>query len=187
MPRRRMVLSGLPLLLAGCAMTQPPQARLPYDPSVGFADPARQAIVHTAYAFAAPGRLAGRPSEAAQAISEAEFLAVDLTYDSRWTEMWMAPGAFVQARAEWRGALGIDGAAPPQAVIDALGAVRAAYAAQDTAAAAAALPAPLFRPGGAATLAVLSNLPPLPRTAWAGSLAQRELWDMQRSRGNDWE
>ncbi len=186
--RRRVVLSGLPALLAGCATTPVPRAELPFDPELGFADPARQAIIHTAYAFAVPASLAGRPWEAAEAISQAEFLAVELTYGPRWIEMTLAPGAFAQARPEWRAALGIDQAATPQAVIDALTAVRNAYGAPNPAAAATALRPPLFTPGGEATLGILSNLPPLPRTAWAAILAQREMWRIQRpgAFGNPW-
>lgn len=186
--RRRAVLLGLPAALAGCSTTPVPTATLPFDPELGWADPARQAIIHTAYVFAAPASLAGRPWEAAEAISQAEFLAVELTYGPRWIEMTLAPGAFVQARPEWRAALGIDQAAAPQAVIDAFTAVRYAYGAQNPAAAAAALRSPLFTPGGEVTLGVLSNLPPLPRTAWAAILAQREMWRIQRpgAFGNPW-
>jgi hypothetical protein len=74
-------------------------------------------------------------------------------------------------------------------VIDAFTALRYAYGAQDSAAAAAALDPPLFTPGGAAAIALLSELPPLPRTAWAASMAQNEMWRIQRqgSRGNRWE
>lgn len=186
---RRAVLLGLPALLAGCATRPVPTAQLPTDPATVLVDPARQAITHTAYAFGAPGTMVGKPWEAAQAISEAEFLAVELNYGQRWIEMNVAPLAFVQARPEWRAALGIDQAAAPQAVIDALTALRYAYGAGNPAAAAAALQAPLFTPGGEATLRVLSNLPPLPRTAWAAFMAQRELWIIQRSDsyGNIWE
>lgn len=187
-PRRAALLAGL-AALAGCATTPVPMANMPYDPAIGLADPARQAIIHTAYAFAAPASMAGKPWEAAQAIQEAEFLAVELNYGPRWIEMSPLPKmAFEQARPEWRAALGIDPTAQPQAVIDALTAVRYAYGAQDGAAAAAALRPPLFTPGGAEAIARLSALPPLPRTAWAAALAQQEMWRIQRqgNRGNDW-
>lgn len=187
-PRRATLLGGIGVL-AGCAAAPRPMASLPYDPAIGLADPARQAIIHAAQAFAAPGSMAGRPWEAAQAIQEAEFLAVELTVGQRWIEMSpLVQLAFEQARPEWRGVLGIDQAARPQAVIDALTALRLAYGAQDEAAAAAALRPPLFTPGGAAAIARLSALPPLPRTAWAAGLAQREMWRIQRqgNRGDNW-
>lgn len=186
--RRAALLAGLGAM-AGCTTTPTPVVTLPFDPAMGFADPARQAIIHTAYAFAAPASMAGRPWEAAQAIQEAEFLAVELNFGPRWIEMSPLPKmAFQQARPEWRAAVGIDQAAAPQAVIDALTAVRYAYGAQNADAAAAALRPPLFAPGGPATIARLSALPPLPQTAWAAQMAQREMWIIQRqgSRGNDW-
>jgi hypothetical protein len=186
--RRAALLAGLGVL-AGCATTPVPMARMPDDPSIGLADPARQAIIHAAYAFAAPGSMQGRPWEAAQAIQEAEFLAVELNFGARWIEMSpLAKFAFQQARPEWRASLGIDQHAAAQAVIDVLTTVRYAYGAQDAAAAAAALHPPLFTPGGAAAIAGLSALPPLPRTAWAARMALAEMWRIQRQgfRRNEW-
>ncbi|WP_137125314.1 hypothetical protein [Roseomonas sp. HF4] len=185
--RRGAALAALGLF-AGCANLPPvPTATLP-DRTGGGAilDPARQAIFHTASAFASSTPLAGRPAEAAQAISEAEFLAVELRHNSRWTEMSpIVATAFEQARPEWRGALGIAADAPAQAVIDAMTRVRLAYGGQDLSAAAAALAPPLVTPGGQATLARLGALPPLPRTARAASLAEREIWRIQRQGSGD--
>jgi len=180
--RRAACLASLGLLIGCAAMPPPPEARLPEASGAAvLLDPARQAIFHTASVFASPARLAGRPAEAAQAISEAEFLAVELRHNSRWTELSpLVSMGFEQARPEWRAALGIAPDAPPQAVIDALTRVRLAYARQDEAAAAAALAPPLFTPGGQAALARLSALPPLPRTARAASMAEQELWRIQR-------
>lgn len=187
---RRLALLGGFGALAGCATGPFPMAQLPdFTGSVSL-DPGRQSIIHTAYAFATPSSMAGKPWEAAQAISEAEFLAVELRYGQRWIEMSpLVKQAFLQARTEWRGALGIDQVAEPQAVIDAMTALRYAYGAQDAAAAAAALRPPLFTPGGAVTVGRLSELPPLPQTAWAASMAQTEMWRIQRqgNRGNVWE
>jgi hypothetical protein len=181
MPRRRAGILAVGLV-AGCANRPPPPvAVLPPNSGNELADPARQAILHTAYVFANPASLAGRVAEAAQAISEAEFLAIDLSTNQRWTEMQpLVQIAFLQARPEWRGALGIDEAAPPQAVIDAMTRLRMGIGAQDNAAAAAALQPPLVAPGGAVSLARLEALPPLPRTAWAAALAQQEMWRIQR-------
>lgn len=186
---RRLALLGGLGALAACATGPVPTAELPGYGETVTLDPARQAIIQTAYLFGTPGIMAGKPWEAAQAISEVEFLAVELNYAQRWIEMSpLVKQALVQARSEWRGALAIDLAAPPQAVIDAFTAVRTAYGAQDPAAAAAAVHPPLFTPGGAATIARLAELPPLPQTAWATSMAQTEMWRIQRqgSRGNFW-
>ena len=186
LPRRRAGALALGLL-AGCANRPPPPiAFLPANPDNPLADPARQAILHTAYVFGDPRSLAGRPAEAAQAISEAEFLAIELNFGARWIEMQpLAQMAFVQARPEWRGALGIDESAPAQAVIDAMTRVRMGIGAQDTAAAAAALMPPLVTPGGAMSLTRLDALPPLPRTAWAAAMAQQEMWRIQRQGNRD--
>ncbi|CAH0275070.1 hypothetical protein [Roseomonas sp. CECT 9278] len=185
LPRRAAGL--LPLVaLSACNRPPPPFVALPADPNNPFADLARQGILHTAYAFADPQRLAGRPAEAAQAIAEAEFLAIDLSTNQRWTEMQpLVQIAFLQARPEWRGALGITEAAEPQAVIDAMTRVRMGIGAQDGAAAGAALQPPLVMPGGAASLARLAALPALPRTAWAAAMAQNEMWRIQRQGGRD--
>jgi hypothetical protein len=183
LPRRAAAMLGIGAL-AACQRPPPPVVALPRDPDNPLADLARQGILHTAHVFADPQRLAGRPAEAAQAISEAEFLAIDLSTNQRWTEMVpLVQVAFLQARPEWRGALGIAPEAQPQAVIDAMTRVRLGLGAGDAAAAAAALAPPLIAPGGAPSFARLSALPPLPQTAWAAARAQDELWRIQR-RGN---
>jgi hypothetical protein len=184
-PRRWVVLLALGAL-AACNRPPPPLVALPADPNNPFADLARQGILHTASVFADPRRLAGRPAEAAQAISEAEFLAIDLGTNQRWTEMLpLVQGAFLQARPEWREALGIAPDAEPQAVIDAMTRVRLGIGGGDQAAAAGALQPPLVAPGGAASFARLAALPPLPRTAWAAMRAQDELWRIQRQGSRD--
>ena len=183
--RRAALLAGIGAL-AGCNMPPPPEARLP-GPAGGIVtlDPTRQAILHSAHALAASAPMHGRPWEAAQALSELEYLAVELRWNQRWTQMSpMAALAFEQARPEWRGALGIAADAQPQAVIDALTRVRLAYALQDASAAASALAPPLVTPGGAAAIARLGALPRLPLSARAARLAEQELWRIQRE-GND--
>ncbi len=182
LPGRRAAALALMALPAACAgRPAPPVVTLPVDPALGVADSARQAIIHAAHVFPRTAVLHGRPAEAAQAISEAEFLTVELRYGPRWIEMSpLASMAFEQALPEWRGVLGIPAGAQPQAVIDALTRLRNALAAGDRAAAAAAVAAPLFAPGGEATVARLAELPPLPRTGWAASLALQEMWRMQR-------
>ena len=174
----RAVLAALALpAITACAGPPPAPVRLPPAATDALADPARQAILSTADAFAAPGRLAGRPAVAAAAIAQAEFLAVELATGQRWIAF--APRAaqgFVAARAEWREAAGIAPDAAPQPVIDALLAARAALFAGSRDAAAAALAPPAFPHGGEAVLARLGALPPLPLTARAAAEAQQELW-----------
>lgn len=173
----------LALAVAACA-APPPGAVLP-ETGLGFGDPGRGAIGNTAYAFAVPANLAQQPAEAALAIAQAEYLAVDLTANQRWREFSpIVPMGFEQARPEWRAAIGIAPDAPPQPVIDALFAARDALLRGDATRAAAALPAPLFRDGGHAALARLAALPALPRTASAARSAEGELARMQRG-GSD--
>jgi hypothetical protein len=186
LPRRGLALATGGLLAACAGRPPPPTAALPVDPALGLVDPARQAILHAAHAFASPTPMAGRPWEAAQAISEVEFLAIELNQAPRWIEMSpLAKMAFDRARPEWRGALGIAPDAPPQAVIDAMTRVRMGFGAQDAQAAAAALAPPLVTPGGPAGIARLNALPPLPMTARAASMAQEEMWRMQRQGQRD--
>lgn len=163
------------LALAACG-TPPPAASLPPDPGAGLADPGRGAILNTAYAFATPAHLARRPADAALAIAQAEYLAVDLNINQRWREFSpIVPQGFQQARPEWRAAAGIAPDAPPQAVIDALSSARNALLRGDATRAAAALPAALFAGGGGAALGRLAALPALPRTADAARNAENEL------------
>ncbi|HEY4252640.1 MAG TPA: hypothetical protein VGM87_15620 [Roseomonas sp.] len=177
----RIAAALLALSAAACAL--PPQqasVALPPDPALGLADPGRGAILNASYAFATRSRLAGRPADAAIALAQAEFLAVDLETNQRWREFSpVVPLGFQGARAEWRAAAGIAADAQPQAVINALTTARAWLVGGDAARAAAALPAPLFQGGGNAALARLAALPALPRTADAARSAETALMEMQ--------
>jgi len=182
MNRRAFGASALLATLAAC--TPPPQpdgspapvtssAVLPPDSIQGAGDPARAAIIRAASAFGQPGALVGRPATAARAIADVEFLTVELT-GPRWVNLRLSATQMAAARPEWRSALGIPPNAPPQALIDSLYAVRRALMAGRPDAAAAALPPGLFSPGGGATLERLANLPPLPQTAAAVAVVERE-------------
>lgn len=177
--QRRLLLSVLLLggAAAACAPATPtPSAVLPPDAVQGAGDPTRAAILHTADAFSSPARLAGRPEEAARAVAEVEYLAVELSTGPRWVGLSPLVSQQMQgAQAELRGVLGIPPSAPPQAVIDQLFAASRALRAGDQAGAAAALSPAVFPAGGRATLERLANLPPLPRTAAATALAQQEM------------
>lgn len=164
------------VLLAACGATPPALVTLPAEPTAVTTDPARQAIIVTAYAFTHPAALAGRPDEAARVVALAEFLAADFAVNTRWSDISpQVQLSFVAARREWRDAFGISAAAPPQAVVDALFAARGALLRGDREAAAAALPPAAFPAGGPAVLARLSTLPALTVTARAASLAEAEL------------
>ena len=181
MPRLLRVAAGLALLLgaAGCAeMRQAP----PPPPPAGLvpaatADPLRAALDAAAAAFADRGAgLAGRPAEAAQALAQLEYVAATLPVDQRYARLADSVGRdLILARDEARDALGTMQAAPAAAVMRALLAAAARLRAGDAAGAAQALPAPLFRPGGAESVARLGELGPLPQTSVALLFAQQAV------------
>ncbi len=178
---RRRVLRGLLAalpLLGGCAGAGVPipSAALPPDAVEGAGDPTRAAIIGAAYAFNDPASLAGRPDEAARAVANYEYLAVEIPTGPRW--VGFSPLAGLELRRgleDVRNAVGIAPGAPPQPVVDALYAASRALRVGDAEAARRSLSPPLFPAGGEATLARLAALPPLPRAGFAASLTAREL------------
>ncbi len=193
-PGLRAAILALPLALAAaaCAPVGPvPTATLPPDAVTGAGDPTRAAIIGTASAFSSPDRLAGRPAEAARAVANYEYLAVELPTGPRWRGFTgTLEGQLLEGRAELRQALGIAPDAPPQAVIDSLYAASRALSAGDQAAAERLLSPPTYQGGGAATLQRLAALPPMPRVnvAAAGAAGELHRMDTQgqfRSQGAD--
>lgn len=172
---KRSFLLMLPLL-AACAQPLPETARLPRDAVVGAGDPMRTAVISANAVFAQRSPAAGHPADAARAIAQMEFLAVDLPQNMNLTtaSATLVPDLNI-ARREWRQALDIAPDAPAQPVINALYAAGRALDAGNAEAAAAALPSSLFRKGGSATVAQLSALPRLPNTAAAVATAQQAL------------
>jgi hypothetical protein len=165
----------LVLALAACTGQAPPTASLPFDSVDGAGDPARAAIINSAYAFADPAYLAGKPDLAARATAQLEYLAAEIPVGPRWVEWTPQVGMGLQgARTELRGVLGIPDSAQPQAVVDALYAASRALRRGDRPAAAAALRR-AEAAEGEALLIRLAALPPLPRTRLATALAHQEL------------
>ncbi|MDO9712402.1 hypothetical protein [Paracraurococcus lichenis] len=171
----------LPLLAAlalGACADQPPapSANLPPDAVVGAGDPLRSAVANTSVAFASPRKLAGRPADAAQAVAQMEYLAVAIPTDPRYPYISPTVGTqFEQARREWRAALGIPDATPPQPVIESLYAAARAVRSGQPDAAAAALPATVFPQGGQTAMLRLASLPDLPLTNQAAVTATDAL------------
>lgn len=171
----------LPLVVAlavGACAAQPPApgASLPPDAVVGAGDPLRSAVANTSIVFASPQQLAGRPAEAALAVAQMEFLAAELPNNPRFPSVSPTVGTqLMQARREWRMALGIPEATAPQPVIDSLFAAARAYRGGQADAAAAALPAAIFPEGGQTTLLRLASLPRLPMTNRAAVAATDAL------------
>jgi hypothetical protein len=166
MTRRFLPTAATLLLLGACAMPPAsPGARLPHDAMIGAGDPVRGAVASTSFVFSHQRQLAGQPADAARALAQMEYLAAELPNNPRFTS---APPnlqvQMLQAREEWREALGIPPGLPPQPVIDSLYAAARALGTGQQEAAAAALPPMVFPQGGQITLTRLAALPELPRT-----------------------
>ncbi|MBL6077278.1 hypothetical protein JMJ56_04615 [Belnapia sp. T18] len=164
-----MIRTALPLAallaLGACALPPPPEsASLPADAVIGAGDPLRSAIANTSVAFSSQALLAGRPAEAARAVAQMEWLAVEMPTNPRLTSVSPSIiGQMAAARAEWRAALGIAPDVPAQPVINGLYAAARALSAQQGDPA-AALSTSAFPQGGQATLLRLAALPSLPLT-----------------------
>jgi hypothetical protein len=134
----------------------------------------RTALEGMALAFADRGAaLAGRPATAAFAMAQLEYVTETLPVDPRYTQL--APGVareLVLARSELRDALGAAPAASSSVMTIALLDVAGRLRAGDLAGAARSMPAPLFQPGGAESVARLSELGPLPQAMVATIFAR---------------
>ena len=173
------------LTLAGCAELRgpAPSTRIPAALAAGSADPVRLAVDQAAEAFADAGRgLVNQPARTARAIAQVELLAVEFARDPRWAAL-PASARFETraARTELRAAIGTRANADPDAVIRALADSLTALERNDTRAAADALNATLFEPGGNPTLARLAQPGSLPQTRNATGLVREEVERLQRS------
>ncbi len=172
--RAAAVAACLALVAAACAELRQPPPPPPPAGLVGLSqDPLGTALAAATAAFADRGiALAGQPAAAAEAVANLEYVAATLPADPRYRRLAGGPGRdLALAREEVRDALGVDPDAPADAVIRSLLAAAAALRVGDSAAAARALPAPPFRPGGAASVARLGTLGPLPQAMVATSVA----------------
>ncbi len=160
MRRRPLLLRGL---LAGCEALPPAEsARLPPGSVEGAGDPTRAAVSRAAFFFAqAPARR--DPALAARAIADMEFLAATLPTDPRYSADGLLPVRLRQARAEWRGALGIPPELPAQAVIDRMWRIHEGAADGQMTPRLAALPALPRTAEAAAAAARVQSMPDSPR------------------------
>lgn len=189
------MLGAVTLLPMGCAELRTPQASLPgvlQSPGQGGLGPLRTSLDETAAAFADQGAgLAGRPAAAALALARLEALT-ELVYDQRrFPEIPAGTGLALRvARDESRAALGAARGASTTDVQGALTTTASALRRGDQAATTAALRAPLFEPGGAATLERLGALGPLPAAEQATADLVREVRRLDAvggwSGGGDW-
>ena len=160
--RHAVLLSAL-LLPAACGTTQPAlpnYGRLTAAQLGSGPDPDVTAANLAAWAFADSNRTYGRPVEAARAVASLDYIAGQFYAGARWSVLSASTQEqLLQARQEARAALGIPPGTPSQAVIDHLTAAGNALAANNQAAALAALSGPTFTTPPADVLARLSNLP----------------------------
>jgi hypothetical protein len=183
-PRRLLLLSPLfAPLVAGCVpVTRPvPFVPVPASLRTGVGDPPVAAIGTINYVFGQPGRVAGRPAEAADAIAQLEWLVTEFATDQRWIAM--PPLVLPSLRAgrdEVRQAFGIAAEATPAEVVVAFDGAAQGLRGFDVTGAGDALEPLVGRNGIGPALERLANLPPLPRAARAASVAQSGLSEMNR-------
>lgn len=170
------------LLVAACGevaaeMRRPPPPPPPPGLVEETADPLMATVDAAATAFADRGLgLAGRPVEAALAIAQLEYIALSLGTDARYPQLAGSVGReLLLARDEVRNALGVLATAPASTVMRSLLAISADLRAGRQAATAAMMAPPLFRPGGAESLARLGDLGPLPQAANATAYAREAV------------
>ena len=162
-------------LLAGCGQPTAPTVEsvsLPRSAMVsGAGDPTFAALTHARSALADTSALAGRPAEAAQALAEQEYLAAVTTSGVLAGLPQQVPLVLQRGRAEARAALGFRADAPAQQAVNALYGAAEALRGGNQAGAADAL-APLTTDGnGAAAVATLNRLPPLPHSSQGLAIA----------------
>lgn len=160
---------ALALALAACAELRTRPTPPPAGLAQGAAEPSRAVIRAAAADFADRGAgLADRPGPAALAAARLEWLAQQSAGNGPLATLGGGvPQELALARTELRDALGVAEAASPTPTIAALLATARALAAGDRAAASGTLREPLFRPGGADSVARLGALGPLPQAALA--------------------
>jgi len=165
-----LVLAGL----AACAVPgSEPVPPVPPLAGNGGGTPAYNAISGAAEAFGNPATLAGRPADAAVAVSRLEWTTLAVGADrSFYNFSGSTPALLTAARYEVRSALGIQQAASGRAVIDGMEGAAAALARGDQGAARASLPGPVFAPD---TLARLAAVPRLAQANLATRRAQRDI------------
>ncbi len=130
------------------------------------------AIGLSSYVLGVPSRYVGHPVDAARALAGIEYLAGALYSNPRWVGIpAQTKQLTLQGRYEIRQLLAVPPDARSQWVVDGLIAASNALAGQDLAAAEKALPPNVFGLGPQRTIALLSNLPPLP----AANVAAQDL------------
>lgn len=164
------------LLIAACAYIQRTDtAQLPPSFYGTLIDNDIGAINEASWALGSPSRTRGDPVEALRAAVAVEYLAGELNTAPRWAAMSpITKIEMLQARTEFRRALGIRPDAPSQAVVNAEAAALWSLERGNMAAAQQALSGPLFTQPPQQTMQVLNDLPTLPAARAATSEAELE-------------
>lgn len=172
----RLCFALLCLTVAGCGLVQPPPSTSQLPPFFygTLVDNDVGAINEASWALGSPARTRNNPVEALRAAVAVEYLAGELNSMSpRWEAMSpITKAQMLQARAEFRQALGIKQDVPSQLVVNAE--VWAIWYLQhgNVAAAEQALSGPIFSQPPQQTLQVLNNLPELPAARAATASAE---------------
>jgi hypothetical protein len=168
------------LSIAACAAIQRTDtAQLPPFFYGALVDNDIGAINEASWALGSPSRTRGDPVEALRAAVAVEYLAGELNTAPRWRAMSpITKMQMLQAREEFRRALGVRPDTPSQVVVNAEASALWNLERGDVAGAQQALSGPIFTQPPQQTVQVLNDLPLLPAaraaTAWA---AQEEFRD----------
>jgi hypothetical protein len=169
------VLAGC-LAFAACAsIQQTDTSQLPPGFYGTLVDNDVGAINEASWALGSPARTYNNPVEALRAAIAVEYLAGELNTNPRWAAMSpITKIQMLQARAEFRRALGIRPDVPSQAVVN--GEVWAVWHLErgDVAAAQQVLSGPIFSLPPQQILQVLHELPTLPAARAATAAAELE-------------
>lgn len=176
-----------PLLLLACLLPaacgivpvfEPDTARLTTAQLGSGFDPDVTAVQLAQWAFADPGRTAGRPIEGARAAASMDYIAGQLYTAPRWANISaLTKMQLLRGRVEVREALGVTPDAPSQAVVDSLTFAGNALAAGDQVAALSRLGAPVFQVPSEVVLARLTNLPYIAAANVSTMRAGNELFE----------
>lgn len=181
--RRRLLLL---LPLAGCAGAGGPVFPTPSSLQTGVGDPPTAAIGLTAYVFGQPGRVAGIPAAAADAIAQLEWITVILMTDQRFIGMpALVQPNMVAGRNEVRAAFGIAPDYPAADAVAGFDATARALRRGDVTGAGAALATMVGEERVGRALDILAVLPLFPRAAFGTAEAQRGQNEMRRRSTRD--
>jgi len=168
---RKALIVLVSLALAGCGsnLFQPTNtATMPLNAYGGPVLNQNQAIALSSFALKDPANTAGNPERAARAIAAEDWLAGQTILYGNYNG-WAPYGqvSWSLFREQVRAAIGVAPDAPSQELVNRLLAAADDLKAGKTDAAKAQLTSPIFTRGPDATLAALTNLPPLSYRDWA--------------------